>query len=407
LAKGNNKERVRITKKVLVDGEWKMLPVATTAKGQVRWDFVINGNTPEQHTEGSYYLDWWEGKKRKRQCVGQDSFEVMREARQKQRDLASMRDGFEVPNSNKDEKRTTVDQAIDEYLEYIQNNRKLRTLRTYRPVLNTFKEVCDKTYVDELERKDMIDFAAHYQKLGMQPRTVYDRLVIASQFAKLHGKERLLRKSDWPSYVDTVRPIYDEEELTKFLAACSEREAILFKFYLMTGMRDQEVQHVTWRDVDFKNARVMVTAKTNWGFTPKNWEERSIPIPAALVKILQRFKPADANPSHLVFPNTRGNPDDYHCEWVKKIAHRAKLNCGQCVSEYGNKCKVGPYCSNWFLHKFRHTYATRHLQDGIDVRTLQVWMGHSDIQSTMVYLKGIKDVDAHKRISAGSLAAYA
>ncbi|PYY08231.1 MAG: hypothetical protein DMG69_15505 [Acidobacteria bacterium] len=34
------------------------------------------------------------------------------------------------------------------------------------------------------------------------------------------------------------------------------------------------------------------------------------------------------------------------------------------------------------------TYATRHLQDGIDIRTLQQWMGHRDIASTMVYLKG-------------------
>ena len=36
-----------------------------------------------------------------------------------------------------------------------------------------------------------------------------------------------------------------------------------------------------------------------------------------------------------------------------------------------------------------HTYATRHLQDGIDVRTLQQWMGHRDIASTMVYLKSV------------------
>ena len=44
------------------------------------------------------------------------------------------------------------------------------------------------------------------------------------------------------------------------------------------------------------------------------------------------------------------------------------------------------------LHKFRHTYATRHLQDGIDIRTLQQWIGHRDIQA---------------RINQGSLAAFA
>jgi site-specific recombinase XerD len=57
-------------------------------------------------------------------------------------------------------------------------------------------------------------------------------------------------------------------------------------------------------------------------------------------------------------------------------------------------------------HKFRHTFATEHLRHGIDVRTLQGWMGHRDIQSTMVYLKGIQSKDALEKVNAGSLAAY-
>ena len=72
-----------------------------------------------------------------------------------------------------------------------------------------------------------------------------------------------------------------------------------------------------------------------------------------------------------------------------------------------NRCAEGPYCSRWFLYKFRHTYATRHLQDGIDIRTLQQWMGHRDIASTMVYLKGLRNSDVQARINKGSLAAFA
>jgi integrase len=72
-----------------------------------------------------------------------------------------------------------------------------------------------------------------------------------------------------------------------------------------------------------------------------------------------------------------------------------------------NRCAEGPYCGRWFLHKFRHTYATRHPQDGIDIRTLQQWMGHSHIASTMVYLKGVRNSDVQARINKGSLAAFA
>ena len=57
--------------------------------------------------------------------------------------------------------------------------------------------------------------------------------------------------------------------------------------------------------------------------------------------------------------------------------------------------------------KLRHTFATRHLQDGIDIRTLQEWMGHRDLASTMVYLKGARNRDVQALINAGSLASFA
>jgi hypothetical protein len=61
-------------------------------------------------------------------------------------------------------------------------------------------------------------------------------------------------------------------------------------------------------------------------------------------------------------------------EKLKAVVWRGKLNCGHCAVSHKledgtvkvNRCANGPYCGRWFLHKFRHTYATRHLQDGID-----------------------------------------
>ena len=134
---------------------------------------------------------------------------------------------------------------------------------------------------------------------------------------------------------------------------------------------------MTWRDVDFRNSVVHVKAKAIWKFQPKNYEERVVPLPTAMIEQLQRIKmQRDAVGSQLVFPNTKGKPDSGHIDVVKRVAYRAKLNCGQCVTKHGNKCAEGPYCQRFFLHKFRHTFATQHLRDGVDIRTLQGWMGH-------------------------------
>jgi len=182
---------------------------------------------------------------------------------------------------------------------------------------------------------------------------------------------------------------------------------MLIKFLLASGFRDLEARYVVWRDIDFRQGVLRVTAKPLWKFHPKNYEERIVPVPAKLIEQLQRLKTQrDAAPSQLVFPNTKGKPDSLHIEIVKRVAHRAKLNCGQCVTKHGNKCADGPYCQRFFLHKFRHTFATEHLRHGVDIRTLQNWMGHRDIHSTMVYLKGIHSKDALAKVNAGSLASY-
>jgi integrase/recombinase XerD len=55
--------------------------------------------------------------------------------------------------------RLTMDAAIDRHLEYIRKHRSLRTYRTYCPVLHVhFRNSYTKTYVDEVERGDILKF---------------------------------------------------------------------------------------------------------------------------------------------------------------------------------------------------------------------------------------------------------
>jgi integrase len=258
--------------------------------------------------------------------------------------------------------RTTVSAALDRYSEYIQYHRSLRTFRTYRRILKSFKTFCAKIHVEDVEREDLLDFATACLRKGQKGKSVYNKLVVISQVMKQHGKAKLLKTMDWPSFVETVRPINENAELEKLFNACTPHEEMRFKFYLMSRFRDAEGRFTTWRDVDFKHMAVRVTAKPHWGFHPKNWEEREVPVPQKLITMLRKFRPVNATPDDPLFPSATGRPDGAMLEKLKAVAWRGKLNCGHCPVPQElkdgniriNRCGEGPFCGRWFLRKFRH-----------------------------------------------------
>jgi integrase len=402
-------DRVNLIKKIKTANGWRFAPVVPEANGRLKDRVRINGQI-EVHPEGAYYIEWRVGGRRGRRyrtAVARD--EAIDQARRKAIELRAVRDGLIAGPEPEPEvaPKTTIGDAIDAYLRYVKMQRKPRTHLTYRYTLDTLlRAAYKKKYVEDATRDDVLDFMTRCYELGLGARTVYDKVVTVLQLFKKHGRTGLMEKGDWPKYVDAIRPIYEPEELIAMFNVATEDEADLLKFILGSGFRDQELRYVAYLDLDFRHHLARVTAKAKWGFTPKNWEERTVPLPAGLMERLRKRKERkQARPHDLVFGNTKGRPDSEMDMVVKRVAERAGLNCGQCVTEHNNKCAEGPYCMNFFLHKFRHTFATNHLRDGVDIRTVQNWLGHRDIQSTMVYLKGVRSKDAAMKVNSGELAA--
>ena len=399
--------RVNLLKKIKIDGAWRFAPVVPEPNGRLKDKVRVNG-TVEVHPEGTYYIEWRERGTRRRSAAARE--EALDLARRKAIELGAVREGLiAAPDPEPEiEPKVPIGKAIDDYLRFVHAHRKPRTYLTYRFTLDTLLRASyKKKYVEDAKRQDVLDFMTYCYEQGLGKRTVYDKVVTVLQLFKRHGRKGLIERGDLPSFVETIRPVYEPEELHAMFLAATEEEGTLLKFLLGSGFRDQEIRHVEWRDIDFRNQLVRVTAKPEWRFTPKNWEERIVPLPTGLMERLGRLKESHGGtPNQLVFPNRRGRPDSEMDMIVKRVAQRAGLNCKRCKTEHGNKCAEGPYCMNYFLHKFRHTFATSHLRSGVDIRTVQAWLGHRDIKSTMVYLKGIQSKDAFTRINAGELAAY-
>jgi integrase len=93
--------------------------------------------------------------------------------------------------------------------------------------------------------------------------------------------------------------------------------------YLLV-FREQEAVHLFWSDVNAKLNTIRVTLKPEFGFSPKRWEEREVPVPKALIEILAAH-PRREN-CRFVFPSPAGNREWHMLDRCKEIAKRAGLD---------------------------------------------------------------------------------
>ena len=193
-----------------------------------------------------------------------------------------------------------------------------------------------------------------------------------------------------------------EDEMKKLFREMDKEEAIRYKFFLGTACRDKEVTYAAWAGINFDKKTYTVRGKPDEGFTVKNHESRTIPIPDTLAAALKaRRKP---NPSaRWIFVNEAGVPDNHFLRKLKRIALRAGVNYGQCRTtvtkgKYTTKkqvevsCATDPVCEHIYLRRFRKTCATRWQEAGVPIRTIQHYLGHKNLETTALFL-GVSDSD--------------
>jgi integrase len=161
------------------------------------------------------------------------------------------------------------------------------------------------------------------------------------------------------------RPVaYSDEDLRKFFEQCDAWEKALFSLAVSTGLRRGELQTLHWSDLDLSRQRLHVRAKPEYGFLSKDWEERTVPFSKEVADILQKHPKVEH--CQLVFPSRLRagalSSSSFLHDTCKNVAKRAKLDHAA-----------------WHMHRFRDTGATRWLRAGIDVRTVQEWLGHESL----------------------------
>ena len=326
---------------------------------------------------------WREEKRRRYQKAGSTPSEAQEAKRKKEFELAGralLQNSKPIPRPQNG--GFTVEAAVGDFLEFTKNKKRPNTFKRYRAVLEHFREFFKPyTLVGAITSADIDAYRderlAEKNASGkpISPRNVnYEVATIRSFYYYLqkfrdstltNPAARLKPLSVTKTVVDT----YDEAELEKFFQACTKEQQAVFKTFYYTGLREQELAHLHWSDLNLVKANLTVRAKPEAGFIPKDWEEREIPLQPRLVNALQKLPRRHVN---LVFPTLKGNANGHLLRMLKRVVERAKLR------------------GHWYLHKFRKTFATRALANA-DIRTVQALLGHKNITTTARYLSTSTD----------------
>lgn len=353
---------------------------------------VIKGKE-EHHPEGTYVLRLRDQDGRRRWLTVGNSVDAAMAARaRKEKELKLAKDAAELDvtvsgltDSGTGSARVVIAEAFAQYISDVQASKAKKTFASRKRIADYFQASCTKRYLDEIGRRDLLEFRAFLYARGLKDRSVFNAFTsILSTFRAL-GLTGLALKTDTPSYTERAVRAYCNQELEKLFAACNAEEKLLFQTFLFSGCREQEIQFLTYADIDPHARTIAVRAKEDIGFKIKDREERVIPVPQVLLDELEARR--RANPKkRFIFPGTNGQPNGHMLRKLKKIAFRAGMNCGHCTNKIGQSCAKHPVCAKVTLHSFRRSFATLHFEAGVRAHTLRRWLGHSDMETTMRYL---------------------
>jgi integrase len=163
-----------------------------------------------------------------------------------------------------------------------------------------------------------------------------------------------------------------EEVMALVRAADSEQDAVIYLTAAFTGLRRGELLALRWRDIDFAGSVIRVRASFASGAltTPKSGKVRSVPMASHVAQALAKLSARGslAGEDDLVFVGELGTYLDGSAlrRRYEKALERAGLR-------------------RLRFHDLRHTFGTRMIAKA-DIRRVQEWMGHADVQTTMRYL---------------------
>ncbi|NGX46734.1 MAG: Tyrosine recombinase XerD [Chlamydiae bacterium] len=284
------------------------------------------------------------------------------------------------------------EEATKDFFHYLETikNASVHTLRNYGNDLKSFKnfitqEKIQITALDEINKRVIREFLAHLNFEKAAKRTLLRRLACLRSFFKYCKREQKITHNpmeeiDTPKLEKTLPQSLSYEQIERLLSQPDTntylgfRDRCIMELLYSSGLRISELANLSRKDFDKTNQCMRVLGKGK--------KERIVPITASAGKWIQDY---------LDHPEREANGKQHRAQidkeviflnkWGNQITVRSlDRNFSKYLLASGLSASVTP-------HTIRHTIATHWLENGMDLKTIQVLLGHSSLVTTTIYTR--------------------
>lgn len=290
-----------------------------------------------------------------------------------------------------------IEKLKKEYLEYlqVQKNAAAKTLENYNRHLSLFIEQTGVSSPAEITEKTVHKFRVFLSKKTDQNgdtigRRTQNGYVIALRSFLRHLAKKKSNPS--PEKIELAKTedyqieFLSPEEIREMVCATSpatfrgRRDRAILELLFASGLRISELVNLNREQVNLE--------KREFSILGKGSKRRIVFITEPTARTIKKYleKRTDIDPA--LFIREVKNPQNEEKEL--RITPRS---IQRIIKKYALKAGI---VKNVTPHVLRHSFATHLLQNGADIRSVQVLLGHSSINTTQIYThvtnKSLKDV---------------
>src|SRR5213593_206656 len=224
---------------------------------------------------------------------------------------------------------------------------------------------------DRLGLRHIREYQAHlFQKRKLSSGSVTNHLAALRFFyIQTLKKAWSVAETPYPKKNHHLPAILSQEEVARLIDAAGTpfHRTLLMTLYA-TGLRRAEVTHLKASDIDSKRMVIHVRGG-------KGRKDRDVMLsPKLLEELREHWHRLRRKPKVWLFPGNHDHCADHPID-TKTVWH----TCQQAAQRAGLQKGVHP-------HTLRHCFATHLLENGADLRTIQILLGHNDLKETARYL---------------------